>query len=62
MYQSYNSWYVWQKIEYYVNVWSYFNLWTVFHLKLFHGRWEKGEDDKKFDFYKIHILECELNL
>jgi hypothetical protein len=26
---------------------SHFNLQTVFHSKLFHGRWEKGEEDKK---------------
>jgi hypothetical protein len=39
---------------------SHFNLGTAFHSKLFHGRWEKGEWDKKIDFYKIRILGCEL--
>jgi hypothetical protein len=38
---------------------SHFNLQTVFYSKLFYGRWEKGEEDKKIDFYKICILECE---
>jgi hypothetical protein len=38
------------------------NLWTVFHSKLFYGRWEKGEEDKKFDFYKVRILDSKLIL
>jgi hypothetical protein len=41
---------------------SHFNLRTVFHSKLFDGRREKGVEDKKIDFYKVPILESELNV
>jgi hypothetical protein len=39
-----------------------YTLTCVRHSKLFNRKWENDDEDKKKDFYKVHILEYELSL
>jgi hypothetical protein len=40
---------------------SHFNLQIVFHSKLFHGDERRAKRTKKFDLYKVRIIECEIS-